>query len=227
MTDGERKDLFENQPHLKAFNSVLTRNPFIHHGSYRNYAPYGSDKHIVNNAQDLHKLIMQLGRYNHLNNPNEKSVISFNDFIRGAQPVSGGETTEDMLAYLGWGVPSPSFGKVKDYLQSSEQREGLRFLTEISKTIQSTNPKAILEYLEKEDFEDLYQRLGFNKNETAPIKQIVDNFLDDVLISLSSRGRSFKHKKPTLLDAVTSGLNFGGALPAFEQEENCKQKLMI
>lgn len=225
MTDGERKNLFENMPHLKAFNSVLTRNPFIHHGSYRNYAPYGSDKHIVNNAQDIHKLIMQLGRFNHLNNPTEKSVISFNDFIRDAQPVSGGETTEDMLAYLGWGVPSPSFGKVKDYLQSSTQREGLRFLTEISKTIQSSNPKTIMEYLEKEDFHDLKQRMGFPKNDTTPVKQIVDNFLDDVLINLSNRSRSFKHKKPTLLDAVTSGLSFGGALPAFEQEEKLQEEV--
>ena len=75
MTDKERQ-IFGS--HLKPFDSTLTRNPFLHHATYRGYIPYSSDKQIYDNAADTHNRIKRFGYQKHLNEQSAKYTTSFN-----------------------------------------------------------------------------------------------------------------------------------------------------
>jgi hypothetical protein len=222
MTDKERQ-IFGS--HLKPFDNTLTRNPFLHHATYRGYVPYSSDKQIYDNAADTHKRIMRFGYQNHLNTPSEKSVTSFNDLLRGEGEVSGGETPEDMFSFLNWGVSKPSYNKVKDYLNTSKRAFGLRLLTNITKVIGSQKPRDILEYLQAEDFTDLREKMGFDAvHDTTPIGDIVGGLLDDIHLDIKERPQTYKHKKPTMEDAVRTAISFGGALPAIDKEQKLQDE---
>jgi len=211
----------------------FTHNPTEHIVSSSGYGPGSSDTHIHKNAQIAHMMNTLLGRLDHPNQPAEKSVMNYKDFLRGDEKFSAGLTLDDFLQLMGWGgIAKPTANALKNrYVQDTETKDALKIITSTAKMLQTTNPNQIMTYLSGGDYEDLKDHMGYGQFDNLDMSSL-ESFFPSMMNILNEENKKSKEKqksksqyKASVTDAIAAALQFGGALPAMEKEEAINDEL--
>lgn len=191
-----------------------------------------SDTHIHNGARNSWFLNELTGRINHPNQPAPKSIVKFKDYMRGDSGVGGETSREQLQELLGWGVTQPNFSNMKNlFIDNPKNRMPLKIVNTIAKILQTTNPKAILHYLEGDDHHELKSALGMPQ--TAELnRDEIKNTFDDTITSLNYENEQAKttQKNKTratngVHDAINRMVRVGGMLPSLEKESELTEYL--
>ena len=219
LTETERRN--QLGPSNSPMHRIFSKNPFSNTGNKRAYNPHASDAHIHSNAKDHHTAAVLLGRMEHPNRPAEKSVLSVKNFLRDEAPHSAGDDKTSFASFMGWGVNTPSYDKVKTrFLSHSKDRLALSYITKIAKMLKTTSPNSILTYIEDGDHNELKSYMGIHANSSIDFN-VIHTFLKDMEKTIDKENSKTKGKtwKATATNAIEFALGFGGMLPAMEKEE--------
>ena len=224
MTAQERKDRFGT--HLRPLQHPHTVIPTHHVGGLTGYGSSPSDSNMYKNAQLAHFLGTLGGRMNHPNQPAEKSLMKVQDFLRGDEAFSGGESKEHFMDFMRWGGGGFSFNSLKNQvLNDPSLNHGMTAITQASKILGTQNPQEILDYLiHGENHDELNRAMlarGLGELDEAQLKAGIDSMMGVMTEELQAKKKTQKTKTTLAADekdAVSRLLQFGGMLPASQQE---------
>jgi len=224
MSAGDRKEKFGSN--LQPFSFPHTVNPTLNIGGKTSYGASPSDTNMHKNAQMAHFVETLGGRMNHLNTPAEKSMMKINDFLRGDEAFSGGQTKDDFVDFMRWADTGLSFNALKgQVLDNKNLNHAVAAITQASKILGTKNPQAILDYLyQEEDKDDLNQRLkarelgNLNHDKLTEGINIVMGDLNDQIKASKTKQKTKTSTVAGEKDAVSQILQFGGNILASQDE---------
>ena len=224
MTAKERKDAFG--AHLKPNSYPHTIMPTAHVGGVTAYGSSPSDGNMYRNAQLAHFLETLAGRMNHPNQPAEKSLMKVQDFLRGDEAFSGGESKEHFMDFMRWGGGGFSFNALKNQvLDNPSLNHGVTAITQASKILGTQDPKEILDYLIHGENHDELNRAMLARElgelDENKLKESISSMTKIMTEELQAKKKTQKTKTTMVADekdAVSRLLQFGGMLPASQQE---------
>lgn len=224
MTAQERKDRFG--PHLRPLQHPHTVLPTQHVGGLTGYGSSPSDTNMYRNAQLAHFLETLGGRMNHPHQPAQKSLMKVQDFLRGDEAFSGGESKEQFMDFMRWGGGGFSFNSLKNQvLNDASLNHGMTAITQASKILGTQNPQEILDYLiHGENHDELNRAMlarGLGELNEKQLKAGIDSMMGVMTEELQAKKKTQKTKTTMTADekdAVSRLLQFGGMLPASQQE---------
>ena len=227
-----KKDRKKYGSHLVPNEDVITNIP---NKSFLPESAFGanpSDNHIYRNARHAAWLNKVTGRNNHPNNPAKKSIVKFNDYMRGDSGL-GDEDADQFAELMGWGnISQPNYNNMRNlFIDNPKNRMPVKIINTISKILETTNPKQILDYLEGDDHHELKAALGFSQKDNINFDDIRNTF-DDTIITLNQeyKAQTAKQKNKTkrtagVHDAINRMIRLGGMLPSFEKESGLTEYL--
>jgi len=237
MTNKERKDRFG--PHLNPLQFPHTIIPTYHVGGFTSYGASPSDSNMHKNAQLAHFLETLGGRMNHPNQPAQKSLMKVQDFLRGDEAFSGGESKEHFIDFMRWtGGSGFSFNALKNQvLTNPDMNHAMTAITQASKILGTQDPKEILEYLmhgkntlpmapgvAAEKHPELNTALlgrGLGEFDEKKLLSSLQSMTETMTEEMQAKRKTQKTKTSMAADekdAVSRFLQFGGMLPASQKE---------
>ena len=232
MSASERKARFG--PHLQPNSFPHTAMPMSHVGGITGYGSNPSDTNLHRNAQLAHTLETLGGRMHHPYQPAKKMLMKVQDFMRGDEAFSGGMTKDEFTDFMRWGTGSGfSFNALKNQVLNNESlNHAMTAVTQASKILGTENPKEILEFLMNgENHDELNQALLARQLGELDKTKLGDG-IDTVMGNITSELKEAKKNQKTKTtihadekDAVSRLLQFGGMMPASQEEESLNARL--
>lgn len=191
-----------------------------------------SDSNLHRSAQNSTWLNILTGRTNHPNHPVPKSLVKFKDYMRGDSGVGNESSQDDFVDLMGWGRKLPSYNNMKNlFLENPQNRNTVRTVSMVSKILNTTSPKTILDYLEGDDHHELKSMLGQSQFSELNTEEMQTTF-KDIIQNLHTENKEAKQTQKNktqskfgVHDAISRMLQFGGALPSFEKEQGLNEYL--
>jgi len=224
MTAQEKRDI---EGALRPHHPMITRNSFKRSPPSRAYSGRTDDSHIDANSKDAHYMKTLLGQANPPNEPAEKSVHSYKDYVRNRDVAhSGGLSHDEMLEHFGWGMARMSQDQLKRrYLTTKSNLPALRLITNTARMLGTTSPAQIKQYLDEGDFSELKAHMNIPQSDEIDV-QGVEQFINEMANVVHGEETSARTKAkkrirsgPNPLKGLNAILHFGGSLPAMEREQ--------
>lgn len=229
-TDSDRKELGthndQNQMHITSIPNQVQ-------STVSSYGANPSDIAMLNNTKIASFLNFLTGRTKHPFERVPKSIVKFKEWRRGDSGVGDEEYIDSFGNIMGWDSKVPNYNNMKNmFLKNPKDFQSLRIISNVSQLLNTTNPKAILEYIEGNDHSDLKNRLGISQNAEIGALNDLSSTFNDVIIDLKNEVENSKltqkhktQKKIGVNDAIQRMLMFGGALPSIQKEQEITSAL--
>ena len=218
--------------HLQANTNHITNIPNRNTQSHTAFGANPSDSNLHSNAQAGQWMNILMGRTNHPNQPVPKSIVKFKDWLKGDSGVGHEHLQDQMVDLMNWGRKLPTYKNMKNlFLENPQNRNTTNTVSMVSKILNTTSPKAILDYLEGDDHHELKSMLGQSQLSELNTEEMQTSF-KDVIQNLHTENKEAKQTQKNktqskfgVHDAISRMLQFGGALPSFEKEQGLNEYL--
>jgi len=231
LSAAERKNRYGT--HLQPMQFPHSSNPTLNIGGHTGYGSSPSDTNMHKNAQLAHFIETLGGRMNHINTPAMKNMMTVKDLLRGDEAFSGGVSKDEFLDFMRWGAGGYSFNALQNQvLDNPSLNHGLSAVTQASKILGTTNPKAVLDYLlDGDNHEELNRAMmgrGLGEFDKSKLKDSISTIMGTIDDEIKTKKKNQKHKTTIASsesDAIQRMLQFGGDLPASQKENELMTEL--
>ena len=220
-----KKDREKYGSHLEPNTDIITNIPNVSLKPQNAFGANPSDNHIHKNARHAFWLNKLTGRNNHPNNPAKKSIVKFNDYMRGDSGL-GDEDADQFAELMGWGnITQPNYDNMKNmFIDNPKHFMPVRIVNTVAKILNTTNPKQILDYLEGDDHHELKSAIFDSQHSEINFDDLGNTF-DDIIFNLNKENEQKRRNQKTkttvkagVHDAINRMIRLGGMLPSFEKE---------
>ena len=176
---------------------------------------------------------------NHPHQPAQKSLMKVQDFLRGDEALSGGESKEHFIDFMRWsGGSGFSFNALKNQvLTNPDMNHAMTAITQASKILGTQDPKEILEYLmhgrntlpmapgvvtdKHPELNTALLGRGLGEFDEKKLLSSLQTMTETMTEELQAKKKTQKTKTTMAADekdAVSRLLQFGRMLPASQKE---------